>query len=31
MTLLLWSRILILGALVVATGLAVWATLAGRE
>jgi hypothetical protein len=31
MTLLLWSRILILGALVAATALALWATVAGRE
>jgi hypothetical protein len=31
MTILLWTRFLILGALAVATGLAVWAALTGRE
>ena len=31
MTILLWMRFLLLGALTVATVLAVWATLTGRE
>jgi hypothetical protein len=31
MTILLWTRVLVLGALAAATAFALWATLTGRE